>query len=145
YAQFWEALRAGQPQCGEFARRAKTGETFWLKACYMPQMDEQGRLAQVLLFASDATKERQRQSQAESRLKAVDDAVVLAEFHLDAGLVHANENFLRVFGFARPQLAGLTHRALCDPAHAETQEYDAFWEQLAEGTPRKGEFRRRTR
>jgi methyl-accepting chemotaxis protein len=65
YLQFWESLRRGEYQAGEFDRVAKGGDVVWIEATYNPVFDADGDLVKVVKFATDTTKrvvERQRRA-----------------------------------------------------------------------------------
>jgi PAS domain S-box-containing protein len=55
YTQFWEALRRGDCQQGEFRRKSKKNEDVWIHAHYTPIVDMSGRVYKVVKFASDIT------------------------------------------------------------------------------------------
>ena len=56
YQAFWEALRRGESQAGEFYRHGKGGREIWLQATYTPIRSFGGRVTKVVKFASDITK-----------------------------------------------------------------------------------------
>ncbi|TSE20818.1 Autoinducer 2 sensor kinase/phosphatase LuxQ [Tepidimonas alkaliphilus] len=62
-AVFWEALRRGEAQPGEFARRTRDGRTVYLSGWYQPMLDAEGRVEKVLKLAFDVT-ERVKMVQA---------------------------------------------------------------------------------
>jgi methyl-accepting chemotaxis protein len=49
----WDRLRMGQAVSGEFRRRNRSGEGFWLQGVYSPVVDETGRVMKVVLVAMD--------------------------------------------------------------------------------------------
>ncbi len=55
YARFWEALRRGEFQAGQFRRIGKGGREVWIEASYNPVFDADGRPVQVTKFAIDVT------------------------------------------------------------------------------------------
>ncbi|WP_409564724.1 methyl-accepting chemotaxis protein [Methylobacterium sp. J-067] len=55
YARFWEALRRGEFQAGQFRRIGKGGHEVWIEASYNPVFDADGRPVQVTKFAIDVT------------------------------------------------------------------------------------------
>ncbi|MGG5817341.1 methyl-accepting chemotaxis protein [Falsiroseomonas sp. HW251] len=55
YHAFWEGLRAGRVNAGEFRRVAKDGREFWLQATYNPVLDPSGRPVKVVKYAADIT------------------------------------------------------------------------------------------
>ncbi|MCX8005673.1 MAG: ATP-binding protein, partial [Burkholderiaceae bacterium] len=54
-AAFWAALRRGEAQPGEFARRTRDGRTVYLSGWYQPMFDAEGRVRAVLKLAFDVT------------------------------------------------------------------------------------------
>lgn len=52
---FWEEMRRGQYQSGEFQRRNSRGESVWLEASYNPVLDADGQVVKVIKFAADIT------------------------------------------------------------------------------------------
>ncbi|MBE7197249.1 MAG: PAS domain-containing methyl-accepting chemotaxis protein [Parafilimonas terrae] len=55
YARFWETLRRGESQAGQFRRIGKGGRAIWIEASYNPVFDADGRPVQVTKFAIDVT------------------------------------------------------------------------------------------
>lgn len=60
YRQFWQDLRSGVAQAGEFCRIAKGGTKVWIQASYNPIVSEDGQVLKVVKFATDITKEKER-------------------------------------------------------------------------------------
>ena len=57
YRSFWELLRRGEYQAGEYRRIAKDGSPVYLQASYNPIVNRDGRLWKVVKFAADITRE----------------------------------------------------------------------------------------
>ena len=55
YTAFWNALRAGEYQAGEFKRRTKQGTDIWIQASYNPIYDPDGKVYKVVKYATDIT------------------------------------------------------------------------------------------
>jgi len=55
YKQFWNDLRAGKFQSGEFKRVTKAGKEIWINASYNPILDVKGNVMKVVKFATDIT------------------------------------------------------------------------------------------
>jgi len=55
YRQFWEKLRRGEFDRGQYRRLGKNGAEAWLEASYNPVLDGQGRPFKVVKFATDIT------------------------------------------------------------------------------------------
>ncbi len=63
YARFWDMLRKGEYQAGEYKRIGAGGKTIWIQASYNPILDGNGRPMKVVKFAADIT------AQVEKRLR----------------------------------------------------------------------------
>ncbi|MGR3514018.1 MAG: methyl-accepting chemotaxis protein [Paracoccaceae bacterium] len=55
YNAFWDALRHGESQVGEYQRFGKGGKEVWIKAGYNPIADSDGKVYRVLKYAADIT------------------------------------------------------------------------------------------
>jgi methyl-accepting chemotaxis protein len=58
YRHFWEALRRGEFQAGQFRRIAKDGRQVWLQATYSPVFDQRGKPVAVVKLAVDVTEQK---------------------------------------------------------------------------------------
>ncbi|MFN8831069.1 MAG: PAS domain S-box protein [Labrys sp. (in: a-proteobacteria)] len=57
YRAFWEALRRGEFQAGQYRRVGKGGKEVWIEASYNPILTPDGRPYKVVKFATDITKQ----------------------------------------------------------------------------------------
>ncbi len=57
YRAFWEKLRSGQYDAGQYRRIAKGGRELWLQASYNPVLDASGKVCKVVKFATDVTEQ----------------------------------------------------------------------------------------
>ncbi len=71
YGQFWQALKLGDFQTGEYRRLHKTGREVWIQASYNPIFDLSGRPTKVVKYATDITAERQARARYEHEVKAM--------------------------------------------------------------------------
>lgn len=55
YREFWDRLRRGEYQKGEYRRFGKDGSEFWVQAIYFPLVDAQGKTKKVVNLATDVT------------------------------------------------------------------------------------------
>jgi methyl-accepting chemotaxis protein len=58
YRQFWERLRAGEYQAGQYRRLGKGGKEVWIEASYNPILDANGRPYKVVKFATDLSQRK---------------------------------------------------------------------------------------
>lgn len=64
---------------------------------------------------------------------ALDRAMVVAEFGVDKVLHHANQNFLRLFGYTEDEVRAQSHSLFCLSTGLENAEYEQFWQRLQRG------------
>ena len=142
YRTFWEALRRGEFQAGEFRRIGRDGREVWLQATYTPILGLGGRVARVVKFATDITATRQRTADDQSQIAAINRVQAVIEFALDSTILHANPNFLSALGYTLDEVRGRRHAMFVAPEERDTPAYHAFWEALRRGEPQAAEFRR---
>lgn len=75
YKLFWDALRRGEHQSGEFQRVGKNGEDILIQASYNPILDMHGNPFKIVKFATDTTEAAARAA-AQEELKANVDAIL---------------------------------------------------------------------
>lgn len=78
YAKFWEELRHGKIQNGEFSRVTSAGKVIHLQAVYSPVKDEMGRILKVVKIATDVSEQvrmREEAKQAAEELKAQEEEI----------------------------------------------------------------------
>lgn len=92
YAEFWEKLRRGENQTGEFKRTSKTGKDVWVQGSYTVARNAQGQPQKVVKVVSDVTAAVQRRQQAELMRGAI-NGVSTAIMMVDRNFIvtYANE------------------------------------------------------
>lgn len=144
YQQFWADLRTGKPQTAEFKRIAKSGREVWIQASYTPII-KNGKVHNVIKFASDVTEQVAKQANFESQLQAIHRAQAVIEFDLDGKILFANPNFLNLMGYSLEEVNGQHHRIFVDPREAASNSYTDFWRRLREGNYQTAEYKRLTK
>lgn len=142
YGRFWEQLRAGQFQAGEFKRVAKGGREIWIHASYNPILDDDGRPMRVVKFATDITAQKLQAADYQGQIEAIGKSQAVIEFDLDGTIRSANENFLATLGYRLDEIRGQHHRMFAEPSYAASPAYREFWEKLSRGEYQAGEYRR---
>jgi methyl-accepting chemotaxis protein len=57
YTEFWEKLRHGEFQAGQYKRLGKSGKEVWIEGSYNPILDLNGKPFKVVKFATDVTRQ----------------------------------------------------------------------------------------
>ncbi|MTI40050.1 PAS domain S-box protein [Fulvivirga lutimaris] len=142
YKQFWEDLRNGKPQTGEFKRLAKDGSEIWLLASYTPVFNARGEVSKVIKLATDITKSKLENADFSGQLEAISKSQAVIEFELDGTIVSANDNFLSVLGYKLSEVQGKHHSMFVTDEYKNSKEYQDFWKKLNSGQFESGEFMR---
>jgi methyl-accepting chemotaxis protein len=65
YRNFWDDLKKGTFQTGEYKRFGKGGKEVWINASYNPIFDPEGKVFKVVKFATDVTAQHNRHVESE--------------------------------------------------------------------------------
>ena len=142
YEAFWQNLRDGIEQQGEFRRLTSSGKAVWLRASYKPIKDMSGKVTKVLKSAVDITTQKLQDAYLIGQIEAIHATQAVVEFELDGTIIKANDLFLDAVGYSLDEIAGEHHKMFVDDEYASSPEYEAFWEDLRAGKIRQGEFKR---
>lgn len=142
YRQFWEALRAGEYQSGEYQRIAKDGHHVWIQASYSPICNRLGTPVGVVKVASDITAAKMKSLDDAGNRAAISRAQAVIEFAMDGTILTANENFLTVMGYSLDEIRGKHHSMFVPAAERDSAGYREFWARLNRGNYFPGEFKR---
>lgn len=142
YRQFWERLRQGEFQSGEFLRIGKGGKEVWIQASYNPVKSRSGTVYRVIKFATDITTAKLKNADYEGQIAGIDKSQAVIHFALDGTITMANANFLKAVGYSMDDIRGRHHSMFVDPAMRDSVEYRRFWGALQRGEFQSGEFKR---
>lgn len=150
YRQMWSSLAAGVAVAGTFERVAKGGRRVYLQGAYSPVRDSSGAVVRVVKVASDVTKAESTRRDLES--EAEDQAAVIEaisgglqgmiEFDVSGRVLRANQTLLDTMGYTSADAIGRRHSIFVEPAFADSAEYRQMWDQLRDGVPLRGTFKR---
>ncbi|EGH21058.1 methyl-accepting chemotaxis transducer/sensory box protein [Pseudomonas amygdali pv. mori str. 301020] len=145
YRAFWAKLERGEYDSGEYKRIGKNGRELWISATYNPifDFDPDGRPYKVVKFANDVTESRVRQAESAGKVTAIERSQAVIEFDLTGKVLHANRNFLAVFGYDLEEIVGEHHRMFCSEEFVSSLEYRELWEKLGRGEYDANEYKRK--
>ncbi len=75
YQDFWQSLKHGTYQSGEFKRIDKSGKVVWIQASYNPILDLNGAPYKVVKFAADITAQKELQGTITNVLRQTSEIV----------------------------------------------------------------------
>ena len=142
YRQFWDELKRGTFQSGQYRRIGKGGREIWIQATYNPILDSSGAVHKVVKFCSDITQQKMQMADLEGQIAAINKSNAVIHFNLDGTIISANENFLGAVGYSMAEIKGQHHRMFVGDTDRNSTEYRMFWESLNRGEFQAGEYRR---
>ncbi|MCM0148708.1 PAS domain-containing methyl-accepting chemotaxis protein [Photobacterium galatheae] len=95
-------------------------------------------------LANDELIQRENR-EAKQFLQAIQDAFAFIEFTPTGEIISANSAFLRAMEYNLNDIQGKHHRMFCTQETRQSQAYQAFWGQLAQGKQSHGLFQRLTK
>ncbi len=142
YHNFWQNLREGKFQTGEYKRLAKGGKEVWIQASYNPIFDLNGKPVRVVKYATEVTEEKTKNAFYEGQIAAIGKSQAVIEFDVEGIILDANENFLQTMGYSLPEIKGKHHRMFVESAVANSAQYKTFWSDLRTGQFQQAEYKR---
>jgi PAS domain S-box-containing protein len=142
YSDFWEVLRDGKVQAGEFVRIGKGGREVWIQASYNPIFDPSGRPYKIVKYATDITSQKLLYADFQGQIDAISKSQSIIEFDLNGKILWANEKFLELTGYVLDEIVGKHHNIFVSKEYEKSQEYSNFWKHLANGEFQAAEYRR---
>ncbi len=86
-----------------------------------------------------------KDAQARHIVDAISRSQAVIEFDLTGTILNANANFCQALGYSLNEIKGQHHRIFCEPSYAASDEYRAFWANLAAGKFDAREYKRITK
>lgn len=142
YRMFWENLKNGIPDAGQYLRVGNGGKEIWLQASYNPIKDEDDNVIGIVKFATDITQEKNQEANFKGQLSAISKSQAVIEFEPNGTIITANENFCSTVGYSLDEIKGQHHRIFVTPEERESAEYRIFWDRLGRGEYDAGQYLR---
>ncbi|WP_137165623.1 methyl-accepting chemotaxis protein [Salinimonas lutimaris] len=123
------------------AVRAEQGATLTLAdkqltVVFQPVENRQGEITQYSVHLSEAQKELLKTA----TIDALNRVQAVIRFAPDGTILDANENFCTGLGYQLSEIVGQHHQMFIDRNYAASVEYKRFWQELARGEVKAGEF-----
>jgi two-component system, sensor histidine kinase and response regulator len=107
YKEFWDNLRAGKFQSGEFKRIGKNAREVWIAASYNPILDKNGVATKVVKFATDVTTRKQAEEELREKANLLDlshDTIMMRD--LSGKILFWNKGAEEMYGYSKEQALG---------------------------------------
>lgn len=143
YHSFWAGLNRGEYQAAQYKRLGKGGKEVWIEASYNPIFGKNGKPCKVVKFATEITAQKTEYADLHGQIQAISKSQAVIQFLMDGTILDANENFLKTMGYTLEEIKGKHHSMFVEPAYANSQEYQNFWETLRKGEYQAAQYKRR--
>lgn len=153
YRAFWDKLRRGEFDAGQYKRLTKDGREVWIEASYNPVLDSKGKPCKVVKFATDITKQINLLSDLKVMIDRnfgeIDGAITRLNEQSSSAVAATTEtstNVQTVASASEEMTASIKEisqsmtrsRAAADTAHANTEQADAATQRLSEAARSMG-------
>lgn len=143
YQVFWENLRKGESNTGEFLRYDKFKKEHWFRASYTPILDRFGHPEKILMVGLDITEQKELSLDVEGQLYAISQSNLVAEFDMQGRIMKANEIYARTLGYEVEEVINKHHETfIVKHDRDKIEEYEMFWNMLRDGEFFVGDFER---
>ncbi len=110
--------------------------------CVSAAFDRDGAHNGAVFEWADVTEFRELTANAKGQIEAISKAQAVIEFTVDGHVIAANENFLKMMGYAFNEVKGQHAGMFAGQDDRQSREYRIFWEKLARGEYDAGQYKR---
>ena len=142
YRAFWNKMKDGKFEAGEYKRIGRDGQEVWFQASYSPVLDAAGHPIKIVKLAIDITEKKRAADEQLGQAEAVNKSHAVVEFTLDGTIITANKKFLDVVGYTLSEIEGRHHSMFLEPGFERSPSYQLFWARLRKGQFQNGAYLR---
>jgi methyl-accepting chemotaxis protein len=140
FRELWATITRGEIFRGPVKNRRKDGTPYYVDGVFAPVLGENGKLVKYLGVRYDSTQQTYEKQEAEGVVNAINKSFAFIEFDPKGNILSANENFLSTMGNSLNDIHGKHHIIFCESSFVNSTEYTRFWDDLAIGIEKKGQF-----
>jgi methyl-accepting chemotaxis protein len=140
FRELWATITRGEIFRGPVKNRRKDGTPYYVDGVFAPVLGENGKPLKYLGVRYDSTQQTYEKQEAEGVVNAINKSFAFIEFDPKGNILSANENFLTTMGYSLNDIYGKHHRIFCESSFVNSTEYTRFWDDLAIGIEKKGQF-----
>ena len=140
FRELWATITRGEIFRGPVKNRRKDGTPYYVDGVFAPVLGENGKPVKYIGVRYDSTQQTYEKQEAEGIVNAINKSYAFIEFDPKGNILSANENFLKTLGYTINDIQGKHHRIFCESSFVNSTEYTRFWDDLAIGIEKKGQF-----
>jgi PAS domain S-box-containing protein len=162
FENMWRTIEDKKVWHGIVKNLAKDGSPYWVDSSITPIIDNNGNVVEYIAIRHDVTKIEALKEELQEQLKisshnlwdmlslktnyenAINASNILTRTDAKGVITYANNEFLRVSGYARNDLVGSTHAIIKHPDN-DPKLYVDIWETISSGEIWKGVIKNRAK
>ncbi len=141
YKKFWEKLRSGQFDSGEYKRVGKNGKDVWIIASYNPIIGVDGKPVRVVKFATDISASK---AELKARTDIMNMTSIVSEADLRGDILTVNDKFIEVSKYSKQELIGKGHNTTRHPDMPK-EVFKEMWATIGRGNIFRGIVKNRAK
>jgi methyl-accepting chemotaxis protein len=145
FRELWATIGKGELFRGPVKNKKKDGTPYYVDGVFAPILGENGKPVKYVGVRYENTQQTYEKQEAEGIVNAINSSFAYIEFDIKGNILSANDNFLNVLEYSSQDIKGKHHRIFCDSDFINSSDYIKFWDDLANGVVKKGQFQRVSR
>jgi methyl-accepting chemotaxis protein len=145
FRELWATIGKGELFRGPVKNKKKDGTPYYVDGVFAPILGENGKPVKYVGVRYENTQQTYEKQEAEGIVNAINSSFAYIEFDIKGNILSANDNFLNVLEYSSQDIKGKHHRIFCDSDFINSSDYIKFWDDLANGVVKKGQFVRVSR
>lgn len=141
YRHFWDKLRRGEFESGEYRRQGKNGKEVWILASYNPVFGNDGKPVKVIKFATDISAGK---AELKVRTDIMNMTSIVSEADLKGDILNINEKFIEVSKYPKEELIGKGHNTTRHPDMPK-EVFKQMWATIGSGKIFRGVVKNRAK
>lgn len=133
FETIWNRLISGGNYYQDEIRFLSRHSRIWLSCIFTPEKDSEGDIDKIIFLGTNVDEAKLRVLSSENELKAINNAVLKAQYKPDGTIVATNSVFLETIGFSRAETQNTN---VFDIINEQVKpEFMSLWEKVINGTP----------
>jgi methyl-accepting chemotaxis protein len=145
FRELWATVARGDVFRGPVKNKKKDGTPYYVDGVFAPILGENGKPIKYIGVRYENTQQTYEKQEAEGIVNAINSSFAYIEFDTKGNILSANDIFLNILEYSSTDIQGKHHRIFCESEFTNSADYTKFWDDLANGIVKKGQFTRVTR
>lgn len=141
YRQFWEKLKKGEAQNGEYHLLGKNGRDVWLVGSFTPVVTDEGQVKKILAIFSDITETK---TELKVRMDIMNMTSIVSEADQKGDIISMNDKYPQISQYSKEELIGRPHNITRHPDMPK-EVFKEMWATIGRGKMFRGVVKNRAK